>query len=69
MDVDEKAGSSVFEPEEAPTWAKECCNLANERLGASVIFATDEWFATAECLLNPQPAVFDPDAFSPQGKV
>jgi allantoicase len=66
---DEKAGTASFEPEQTPIWAKECTNLANERLGATVIFATDEWFAPAECLLNPGPPVFDPDAYSPQGKV
>jgi allantoicase len=33
-----------------------------------VLFATDEWFATAERLLDPNPATFDINAYSPQGK-
>ena len=44
-------------------------NLADGRLGAEILFATDEWFATASNLLNPAPPVFDPDAFCSQGKV
>eukprot|EP00965_Chrysotila_dentata_P237012 6201644-Pleurochrysis_carterae.AAC.1 len=38
-------------------------NLADDRLGAKVIFATDEWFAPAEMMLQSAPPKFDPDAF------
>ena len=44
-------------------------NMASAMAGAKVIFATDDWFATAETLLNDGPAIFDPDAFCEQGKV
>lgn len=44
-------------------------NMASAMAGAKVIFATDDWFATADTLLNDGPAIFDPDAFCEQGKV
>lgn len=44
-------------------------DLASRRLGASVIGANDEGFAEKENLLEPQPAVFDPNAFGHRGKV
>ena len=34
-----------------------------------MIFATDEWFAIADNLLNPSPPTFDPNAYCEQGKV
>lgn len=34
-----------------------------------ILFATDEWFATCENLLNPTPPIFIPDLFCDQGKV
>lgn len=51
------------------SWSTENVNLANSRLGAKVLFATDEWFAVADNLLNPNNPVFDPNAFCSQGKV
>ena len=44
-------------------------DLADERLGGRVLFATDEWFATADNMLKPHAPVFDPEAFCTQGKV
>jgi len=44
-------------------------NLTSSANRASIAFATDEWFATAENLLNPRPPTFVPDLFCPQGKV
>jgi allantoicase len=44
-------------------------NMASAMNGAKVLFATDDWFATAETLLEDGPATFDPDAFCEQGKV
>jgi hypothetical protein len=43
--------NDIQTPEEAPTWALESTNLANERLGATVIFTTDEWFGESLFLL------------------
>jgi allantoicase len=44
-------------------------NLTSTAKGARVLFATDEWFATADNLLKDTPPIFDPDAFCEQGKV
>ncbi len=52
----------------APSFAEKL-NLADASLGSRVVFATDEWFARAENLLNPSPPTFDPNAYCPQGKV
>lgn len=44
-------------------------NMTSAISGAKVIFATDDWFAVAENLLEDGPPIFDPDAFCQQGKV
>ena len=44
-------------------------NLADRRLGAAVTAANDEFFAERENLLNPEPAVFDPERFGHKGKI
>ena len=44
-------------------------NLADASLGAKVLFATDEWFATADNMLKPSKPHFDPEDFCEQGKV
>jgi allantoicase len=44
-------------------------NLADRRLGASVIAANDEFFAQRENLLVPEPAEFDPERFGHKGKI
>ena len=43
-------------------------NLAQPRLGAEVLFATDDFFAEKEGLLKPQPPVFIVDEFTDRGK-
>ena len=47
---------------------KKWVNLADPRLGAQAIYATDEWFASKERLLKSVPAVFLPDEFDDNGK-
>lgn len=47
---------------------KKLINLSSSQ-AAAILFATDEWFATAENLLNPTPPIFVPDLFCDQGKV
>ena len=47
----------------------ELTNLADDRLGAKILFATDEWFATADNMLKPTEPHFDPETFCVQGKV
>jgi allantoicase len=53
----------VKHPTEAPI------NLCSAPAGARILFATDEWFAAADRLLQVTPPVFDPLAYCPQGKV
>lgn len=43
-------------------------NLAQPRLGAEAIFATDEWFAPKDRMLNLEPAVFIPGKYDDHGK-
>jgi allantoicase len=43
-------------------------NLADPRLGAAAIFATDEFFAPKERLLDPAPAQFIPGKYDDHGK-
>ncbi len=51
-----------------PFWARRWPNLAQPRLGAAVVSATDAFFAPGERLLNPDPPVFIPDKFDEHGK-
>ncbi|WP_432092918.1 allantoicase [Streptomyces sp. bgisy100] len=44
-------------------------DLADRRLGASVVAANDEFFAERENLLNHGPARFDPEHFGHKGKI
>ncbi|MET9709633.1 allantoicase [Nocardiopsis alba] len=44
-------------------------DLADRRLGGSVVAANDEFFAHRENLLKPEPGKFDPHAFGHKGKV
>ena len=43
-------------------------DLAGERLGGRVLFATDDFFAPKENLLKPGPAVFVPGKYTERGK-
>nr|CAA6830847.1 MAG: Allantoicase (EC [uncultured Thiotrichaceae bacterium] len=43
-------------------------NLAEPRLGAEAIFATDEWFADKSRMLKTEPGVFIPGKFDDNGK-
>jgi len=44
-------------------------DLADRRLGSAVVAANDEFFAERENLLDPGPAVFDPERFGHKGKL
>lgn len=52
----------------APDWAKSCINLADARLGASTVLCSDDFFGSMERMLQPGPAVFDPDKYDENGK-
>ena len=43
-------------------------NLADARLGAKVISVTDDWFAAADRMLQPEPAVWKEGVFDDNGK-
>jgi allantoicase len=43
-------------------------DLASERLGGSVLYATDDYFAGKENLLKPQPAVWKEHEYTDRGK-
>ena len=43
-------------------------NLASAQLGSHVVFATDEWFASAENMLQDSPAVWKADLYTSYGK-
>ncbi|MEA2778667.1 MAG: allantoicase [Rhodospirillaceae bacterium] len=51
-----------------PDFARRWTNLAQPRLGAAAIFATDEFFAAKERMLDPAPAVFVPGKYDENGK-
>jgi allantoicase len=46
----------------------ELVDLASERLGGVVLWATDEFFAPKEGLLKASPAIFIPDKYVDTGK-
>jgi allantoicase len=43
-------------------------DLASARLGAEVLAANDEFFASKENLIKPEPAIFIPDKYTDRGK-
>ena len=56
----------VTEPENE--FAAHYANLADQRLGAKVVHATDEFFAPADRMLDPAPALFIPGRYDDHGK-
>ena len=54
--------SPVLDPN-APAFTRRFMNLADPRLGAKALFASDEFFAPKERMLDPQPAVFIPGKY------
>jgi len=55
-------------PAELPDWARRSVNLADPRIGARALYATDEFFAPLERMLDPEPAVFVPGKYDANGK-
>ncbi|SCW53082.1 allantoicase [Rhizobium mongolense subsp. loessense] len=51
-----------------PSFANGTINLASARLGARGLYATDEFFAPLERMLQDVPASFDPDLYDDNGK-
>lgn len=51
-----------------PDWARHSINLADPRIGARALFASDEFFAPLERMLSPGPAIFVPGKYDTNGK-
>ncbi|RQH07950.1 allantoicase [Paraburkholderia dinghuensis] len=52
----------------APDFTRRYVNLADPRLGAQALAASDDFFAPKERMLNPEPAVFIPGKYDDNGK-
>jgi allantoicase len=52
----------------APAFVREAINLADARLGATALVASDDFFAAKERMLDPAPAVFVPGKYDTNGK-
>ncbi|MGN6229840.1 MAG: allantoicase [Trinickia sp.] len=52
----------------APDFTRRYVNLADPRLGAQALEASDEFFAPKARMLNPEPAVFIPGKYDEHGK-
>lgn len=62
-------GAPVFAPPATlPDWALRSVDLANPRLGARALAASDDFFADVARMLNPEPAQFVPGKFDTNGK-
>ena len=55
-------------PENLPDFARLWVDLAQPRLGAVALHATDEFFAPKERMIDPAPAVFIPGKYDDNGK-
>ena len=63
------AGPPIIAPAaELPEWSKRSVDLANPRLGAKALVASDDFFAEVGRMLNPEPAQFIPGKFDTNGK-
>lgn len=55
-------------PAEQHPFGASVVNLLDPRLGAEALFATDDFFAPKERMLDPEPAVFIPGKYDDNGK-
>src|SRR5689334_5252602 len=55
-------------PNDSSDWANRWIDLAQPRLGTTVVFATDEFFGAKERLIDPAEPVFIPDKYDQNGK-
>jgi allantoicase len=46
-----------------------CIDLASAAIGGEALLASDDFFAGKEHLVRPEPAVFDPNAYTDRGKL
>jgi allantoicase len=64
--LDERTGVMMTQAENE--FVNRHINLADSRLGAAAIYATDEFFAPAERMLDPAPPQFIPGKYDDHGK-
>lgn len=57
----------VLDPD-APEFTRRFVNLADARLGAQALLASDDFFADKQRMLNPEPAQFIPGKYDDHGK-
>lgn len=63
------SGPTIIAPAaDLPDWALRSIDLANPRLGAKALAASDDFFAEVSRMLNPEPAQFVPGKFDTNGK-
>jgi len=63
------AGAAIIaQAADLPAWASQSINLADPRIGALALAASDEFFAPLARLLAPGPAVFVPGQYDANGK-
>lgn len=60
--------ASAHTAKEPPQWS-ELTNVVCGGIGGHVLFASDDWFAAAECLLSSAPPIFIPGKFTHWGKL
>jgi len=58
----------IAEPPVLPDWAARSVDLANPRIGAAALYASDDFFADVSRMLSPDPAQFIPGKFDDNGK-
>lgn len=58
----------IAEPAVLPDWAARSVDLANPRIGARALYASDDFFAEVARMLNPEPAQFVPGKYDDNGK-
>jgi allantoicase len=58
----------IAEPATLPDWALRSVDLANPRIGAKALYASDDFFAEVSRMLNPDPAQFIPGKYDDNGK-
>jgi allantoicase len=58
----------IAEPAVLPDWAARSVDLANPRIGAKALHASDDFFAEVARMLDPAPAQFIPGKYDDNGK-
>lgn len=68
MSGNDSDGIRVAAAAELPEWTRSSIDLANPRIGAKVLFASDDFFAEVSRMLDPEPARFFPGRYDANGK-